>query len=103
MRAGVGRGQPEAAQQLEVGAELDLVVQLGTEVAVAQCREGEDAAAADVECLVLRGEVGRTAGRAVRCAQLQLGDLRDEPPRLYRGTPCDRHTAEGRPAIADAA
>src|SRR5439155_25281440 len=67
-------GEAEAAEQLQVRAQLELVVPPGPQVAVAQDPQREHAVR-DRERLVL-GHEGRQAARgAIRGAQLELAHL----------------------------
>src|SRR6266404_2217541 len=82
---------------VDVDTEIDLAVQLGLQVPVAERDEGQQAAREHGERLVLCVEAWRAARRAVRAVQLELRDRRDGPPRLLRDTPRAGYAAERGP------
>ena len=98
-RPGIRGGQAEPAEHLDVDTELELVVHFGAEVAIAEELRHRDAARADAERFILRGEPRGAAGRAVRRVQLQLAHLVGEPPWFQRHAPGPRHAAKGLPAM----
>src|SRR5262249_26250874 len=80
-RIGLRQLDAEPVEEREVCAQLGLGGRLGTELAVTGLLQRAAARSAAVR-LVLRVERRRVAGGSVRCAETEVGDVRDFPERL---------------------